>query len=349
MIRTSWWQRLLGLRATPSSPVLPPSEPARMSQSLSSDGLVPMTELSGLWQGHIQACQQESTQAVDRLTSEFSTLDQQLSRAIELTNQAADAMGQDGVSGVVAHAQAQLKEVLTSLDRAMQTKHAMVDAVSQAVKSSAELDDMAQIIKRIADQTFLLSINARVEAARAGGEAGRGFSVVADEVRKLANLSRDTSDQILRGVGTIRSSIGRAGEQAKVMQDNDAADMQQSQARVQDVMDRFTQSLAGLSEASSALTEVSQSARQSVQEALVQFQFQDRVTQRLDHVQLNIGAFAQTLSQAWPAAVDVQALNSQLYSSYTMPEEKRFHNGEPEPAPSAAAAPAAADDGLEFF
>jgi methyl-accepting chemotaxis protein len=74
----------------------------------------------------------------------------------------------------------------------------MSESMININKSSKEMTNIINIIHDISEKINLLSLNAAIEAARAG-DAGRGFAVVADEISKLA----DQTAQSLKDIGTL--------------------------------------------------------------------------------------------------------------------------------------------------
>lgn len=88
------------------------------------------------------------------------------------------------------------------------------NSVTDTVHSMGQIAEKVSVIQEIAGQTKLLSLNASIEAARAG-TAGKGFAVVASEVSKLAELSANASLEIEEITQRSVTIANEAGEQLK--------------------------------------------------------------------------------------------------------------------------------------
>ncbi|UCH64131.1 MAG: methyl-accepting chemotaxis protein [Fidelibacterota bacterium] len=90
--------------------------------------------------------------------------------------------------------------------------------IQELSKHSEEIGNVIQVIDDIIDQTNLISLNANIQAARAG-EAGRGFSVVADDVRKLADRTVNAAGEIGGMIESIQGNVQEAASSMEVIQD----------------------------------------------------------------------------------------------------------------------------------
>ena len=90
--------------------------------------------------------------------------------------------------------------------------HNMMDSMKELQLSSREIAKIIKVIDEIAFQTNILSLNAAVEAARAG-DVGKGFAVVAEEVRHLAQRSAQAAKDT---TAIIESNVHLSETGAKV-------------------------------------------------------------------------------------------------------------------------------------
>lgn len=93
------------------------------------------------------------------------------------------------------NANTSLHELDSVNQRAIDSINTIYEQTHTTNESALKIKEATTLISSIADETSLLSLNASIEAARAG-DAGRGFAVVASQIQKLAEQSNESARQI---------------------------------------------------------------------------------------------------------------------------------------------------------
>lgn len=294
-------------------------------------------ELAPVWVRQISTAREQTETAIVALSSQFAGIVQQLDEARRVSDQVAG--DGHGVTDVFATSEAALLQVVDTLRVILDEKVALMGELDGLMGFTAELDQMAHDVARVAAQTNLLALNAAIEAARAG-EQGRGFAVVADEVRQLSQLSGSTGKRIGEKVKVINEAIASAFSAGEASTERDNRAVTEAENTIQDVLSEFRAMADGLGEASSLLRQSSLSIQSQISDATVELQFQDRSSQILSHTCDNIAATAAELEasqQRYQAkgqllAPDIETLLAGLEQSYAMAEERQNHKGTAEAA-----------------
>ncbi len=99
-----------------------------------------------------------------------------------------------------------VESVSEKADTTRKAMEQLVEEVGRLERVAGEINAALNLINDISEETNLLSLNAAIEASRAG-EAGRGFAVVADEIRNLAERSMSSAREVKQVVEGITASL----------------------------------------------------------------------------------------------------------------------------------------------
>jgi methyl-accepting chemotaxis protein len=86
---------------------------------------------------------------------------------------------------------------------------AIATGIIHLSEQNQSIGEIVETVNSFADQSNMLSVNASIEAAKAG-EQGKGFAVVAQEVKALADQSKDATIQIRRLLNEIQKATSNA-------------------------------------------------------------------------------------------------------------------------------------------
>ena len=189
---------------------------------------------------------------IEEITSDVHEMDSYAEEMKEACDKAMDA----------------LEKLIRQSDEVTESVRDIGDTITSTNESAKTISAFTQAITDIATQTNLLSLNASIEAARAG-DAGRGFAVVADEIRQLADQSSDSADKIkgiveklladsASSVSVLEKLNESFGVQAKQLDSTkvNMESMSGNVAHVKDTSTHITGRITSLNEAKNGLQEI---------------------------------------------------------------------------------------------
>jgi methyl-accepting chemotaxis protein len=293
-------------------------------------------EVVPIWKGHINASREQMETAINALSNQFAGIVDKIDATIQATSLETDglASGENGLAAVFGRNESQLSELVAVQNDATARMDAMVVKVQGMDRFIVELQDMATDVDRIAQQTNLLALNAAIEAARAG-EMGRGFAVVAKEFRMLSNQSGETGRRIAEKVAVISTAILETSDLVKGSVAQEEHSLVASQATITKVLADFKSVINVFQHSSDMLKQESIGIQEEINQALVAFQFQDRVSQILTQVIKNMELMPTVLNESQQAyaatgtmqAADLQRVLGELQKTYVMADQRVIHQG----------------------
>lgn len=243
--------------------------------------------------------------AIEKLVHSFTELErdtsQQLQLAVKLSGSKIKASNlnvasTDEISFAVLCSS--VERVMGKLLNASRENSSASDAVAKATRSTRNTFQsvlgMLGEVKKIADQTNLLAINAAVEAARAGN-AGKGFAVVAEEVRNLSIRSNRFSEQIDVQLQQISISLADVEKSITALATQSTQLVAEEEQNITTVLNDARDYSVLVEKTAQQISELASKVSQQVGYAVTSMQFQDMSTQIISTVSSRLEAAEQLL------------------------------------------------------
>lgn len=247
--------------------------------------------------------------AIRKIASNFRVLDQQTAAQKTVIKDVLDAIS--GASGKnTNHISAQVFARETS-----QVLHQFTDLLAtvskQSIRTVYRIDDMAReldhvfklvaSVNEISEETFILAVNATIEAAHADG-GGRSFSVIAANVRELSKKTRRFNEQIESQIVKARQAVGEVREIIGDMASRDLNVALAGKERIQEMLLQLQTVERFVATSLDKATESAGHIRNAADEAVTALQFEDILMQMLEQIVARVDDLKQMHAEAAPAA-----------------------------------------------
>jgi len=174
--------------------------------------------------------------------AEITATVEELRQTVQVSNEKADQVVEGAKKGteISMHGNQRTEDTIQGIKRIKEEMEYIAESIVKLSEQTQSIGQIISTVNDLADQSNLLSVNASIEAAKAG-EHGKGFAVVAQEVKSLAEQSKEATNQVTsilndiqkatsaavmateRGGKAVEEGVrlsGQAGEAIKILSEN---------------------------------------------------------------------------------------------------------------------------------
>jgi len=267
-----------------------------------------------IWAHQVGDCINISTSEMNELAQRFSGIVSDLRSIVD------EKVEHDELS--ITEIKQRLDSVSSSLVKLVGMREELQQEIAELSTFTGQLETMARDVGSISDQTNLLALNAAIEAARAG-ESGRGFSVVADEVRNLAHRSGEIATDIIANVVKVNEKFSYMENKSSSNAGVESDIIEAAGKNIQVVINQHEETQKQRDAGAEHLTQFSSNITSEIESSLVSLQFQDRVSQILDHVRDNLTEISGMIEDH--QGLDVDSFLEKMAKEYTTTSEREAH------------------------
>ncbi len=143
--------------------------------------------------------------------SEVTTTAEEVKQTSQVASEKAEyvARSADSTTRISFAGKQATENTMLGIERIREEMNHIAESTVQLSSQTKSIEDIINTVSDIADQSNILSVNAAIEASKAG-EHGKGFAVVAQEVKTLANQSKVATNQVRAILGDIQKATSTA-------------------------------------------------------------------------------------------------------------------------------------------
>ena len=237
----------------------------------------------------VQQVQSILKDAVGRLQEDFSGLSEHLqveSGFVRELTERLEADGEDGrenFSDHVEHLRGVLQQMVDQVVAMGASTAQIASRFDEMMNSGSAMLSLLERANEIRQETTVLSMNARIEAARAGGE-GRAFGQVAEHVRDLSMKAQNFDEELERRIQDLLKSMQSVQVAVQEMSNFDVEAASSSTDRLDRILEGIRAGNDSMEDGIRRLADSQSRVDKKVCEAITALQFEDLARQLLDAI-----------------------------------------------------------------